>query len=115
MVFKMKTGQADTMSSMPEMVDSVNALILADRKVTIADISEQLMTLLFHPSNSRPHTPARTLKIIFPLSAGAVIRRQFPCRGVRPCLNDTEPFQSKTFEEYEVPLYCYYSQVHSDP
>ena len=30
------------MVGIPEMVDSVNALILADRRVTIEDISEQL-------------------------------------------------------------------------
>ena len=30
------------MSSTPEMVDSVNVLILTDRRVTIEDISEQL-------------------------------------------------------------------------
>ena len=39
-VFKMKTGLQ--MVSTPEMVDSVNALILAARSVTIKDISEQL-------------------------------------------------------------------------
>ena len=31
-----------TMASTPEMVDSVNALILADRRIIIKDISEQL-------------------------------------------------------------------------
>ena len=31
-----------TMVNTPEMVDSVNALILADRRVTVEDITEQM-------------------------------------------------------------------------
>ena len=42
MIFKMKTGQAGTVASTPEMMDSVNAHILTDRRVTIKEISEEL-------------------------------------------------------------------------
>ena len=77
--------QADDRSdSTPEMLDSVNALILADRKDIIEDISEQhgisigraqklcIMTSLFlkpndvgfHQENARPHTTVRTVEAI---------------------------------------------------
>ena len=41
----------NTMASTPEMVDSVNALILTNRKVTIEDISEQLGISLLSTQN----------------------------------------------------------------
>ena len=72
-----------TMVGIPEMVDSVDTLILANRRVTREDISEQvgifvdtehkivddnfalsLFVAGFYQDNAKPHMAARTVKTI---------------------------------------------------
>ena len=75
--------QNENMPGRPTMVDSVNMLLLADKRVKTEDISESLgiyvgtvhkivhddlaflrsVVVRFHPENARPHTLAPTVEI----------------------------------------------------